>query len=102
MLGPFGPEASSDLLGRIDSLILSRAIEEENSTRPVFFGPRICKEPFLDCFLLSWVTPKYNGSAKPEDYPIDYLRASPTGTRRAKKGLQRRNSRFSCRASILV
>ena len=62
----------NDARHRIDRLARSLALEEEDDVGPPCFGPRIRDEPFPKGFSLPRDMPKYNGSVKPEDWPVDY------------------------------
>ncbi|KAK1627193.1 hypothetical protein QYE76_001508 [Lolium multiflorum] len=53
---------------RLDRLVESRIAEEEGPAGPKCFGPRILNEPMVDGFQLPRDTPKYDGTAKPEDW----------------------------------
>ena len=64
-----------DARDRIELLAQARVTEEEDSTGPVCFGPRIQNEPFPDKFSLPRDTPKYDSSMKPEDWFTDYAMA---------------------------
>jgi len=69
-----GPKVDTDARGRINALAASRAIEDGGLILShECFGPRIQKEPFPSRFYLPRETPKYNGTAKPEDWLMDYL-----------------------------
>jgi hypothetical protein len=57
---------------RLNQLADSKLDEEESSTGPVCFDPRIHNEPFLPKFTLPWDMPKYTGAVKPEDGLLDY------------------------------
>ena len=74
-MGPLGPETSEDARNRIDVLKLSSIIEEEDIAAHRCFGPRIRTERFSKGFTLPRDTPKYNGTAKPEDWLADYVTA---------------------------
>nr|XP_051199093.1 uncharacterized protein LOC127312612 [Lolium perenne] len=64
-----------DARNRLDRLMESRIAEEEGPAGPKCFGPRILGEPMVDGFQLPRDTPKYDGSAKPEDWLLDYSTA---------------------------
>ena len=72
-----GPRAleREDARHRIERLAASLALEDESSTGPASFRPRIRAEPFPKRFSLPRDTTNYNGSAKPEDWLIDYMTA---------------------------
>ena len=74
-LGPLGPETSHDARLRIDALKASSIIEEEDIAAHHCFGLRIRTEQFPKGFTLPRDTPKYDGSAKPEDWLADYVTA---------------------------
>ncbi|KAI4994875.1 hypothetical protein ZWY2020_034778 [Hordeum vulgare] len=63
-----------DARRRINALAHSALLEEDGPIGPACFGPRIRGEPFPPGFTLPRDTPKYNGTAKPEDWLIDYTR----------------------------
>jgi hypothetical protein len=71
----------------------SRIAEEEGPAGPKCFGPRILNEPVMDGFLLPRDTPKYEGTAKPEDWLLDYSTAV---------GIARGNKRWAVRYSPLM
>ncbi|KAK1653227.1 hypothetical protein QYE76_071032 [Lolium multiflorum] len=77
----------ADARDRLDRLIESRIAEEEAPACPKCFGPRIANEPVLDGFQLPRDTPKYDGTAKPEDWLLDYSTAV---------GISRGNKRWLC------
>ncbi|KAI5000375.1 hypothetical protein ZWY2020_004964 [Hordeum vulgare] len=56
-------------------LAQSALLEEAGPVGLAFFGPRIQGEPFPRGFTLPRATPKYNGTAKPKDWLIDYTTA---------------------------
>ena len=56
-------------------LKLSSIIEEEDIAAHHCFGPLIRTERFPKGFTLPRDTPKYNGTAKPEDWLADYVTA---------------------------
>ncbi|KAK1610991.1 hypothetical protein QYE76_034664 [Lolium multiflorum] len=60
---------------------------------PQCFGPRIANEPMIDGFQLPRDTPKYDGTAKPEDWLLDYSTAV---------GISRGNKRWAVRYSPLM
>ncbi|KAK1692123.1 hypothetical protein QYE76_008820 [Lolium multiflorum] len=64
-----------DTRDRLDRLVESRIAEEEGPTGPKCFGPRILGEPMVDGFQLPRDMPKYDGTAKPEDWLLDYSTA---------------------------
>ena len=74
-LGPLGPEIGNDARTRIEALKASTLIEEEDVAAHRCFGPRIRTEQFPRGFTLPRDTPKYNGTAKPEDWLADYVTA---------------------------
>jgi hypothetical protein len=57
---------------RLNQLADSKLDEEESSVGLVYFGPRICSEPFPDKFALPRDMPKYTGVVMPEDCLSDY------------------------------
>jgi hypothetical protein len=61
-----------DARHRLNQLADSKLDEEESSTGPVCFGPRILNEPFPPKFVLPRDMPKYTGAVKPEDWLSDY------------------------------
>ncbi|KAK1607902.1 hypothetical protein QYE76_031575 [Lolium multiflorum] len=65
----------ADARDRLDRLVESRIAEEEGPADTKCFGPRILNEPMVDGFQLSRDTPKYDGTAKPEDWLLDYSTA---------------------------
>ena len=75
LLGALGPTAGNDARQRIKTLKASSVIEEEDVAAHSCFGPRIQTEQFPKGFTLPRDTPKYNGSAKPEDWLADYVTA---------------------------
>ncbi|KAK1618858.1 hypothetical protein QYE76_024375 [Lolium multiflorum] len=83
----------ADARDRLDRLIESRIAEEEAPACPKCFGPRIANEPVLDGFQLPRDTPKYDGTAKPEDWLQDYSTAV---------GISRGNKRWAVRYSPLM
>ncbi|KAK1620452.1 hypothetical protein QYE76_025969 [Lolium multiflorum] len=85
--------SSPDARDRLDRLIESRIAEEEAPACPKCFGPRIANEPVLDGFQLPRDTPKYDGTAKPEDWLLDYSTAV---------GISRGNKRWAVRYSPLM
>ncbi|KAI5005203.1 hypothetical protein ZWY2020_032446 [Hordeum vulgare] len=64
-----------DARRRITALAHSTLLEEDGPVGPACFGPRIRGEPFPRGFSLPQDTSKYNGTAKPEDWLIDYTTA---------------------------
>ncbi|KAK1599869.1 hypothetical protein QYE76_018449 [Lolium multiflorum] len=80
----------TDARDRLDRLIESRIAEEEAPACPKCFGPRIANEPVLDGFQLPRDTPKYDGTAMPEDWLLDYSTAV---------GISRGNKRWAVRYS---
>jgi hypothetical protein len=64
-----------DARHRLNLLADSKFHEEESSTGPVCFGPRIRNEPFPAKFVLPRDMPKYTGAVKPEDWLSDYVTA---------------------------
>ncbi|KAI5015614.1 hypothetical protein ZWY2020_057004 [Hordeum vulgare] len=60
---------------RIIALAHAALLEEDGPVGPACFGPRIRGEPFPRGFTLPRDTPKYNGTAKREDWLIDYTTA---------------------------
>ena len=54
---------------------MSSIIEEEDIATRRCFGPRIRTEQFPKGFTFPRDTPKYNGTAKPEDWLADYVTA---------------------------
>ncbi|KAK1616082.1 hypothetical protein QYE76_021599 [Lolium multiflorum] len=79
-----------DARDRLDRLVESRIAEEEGPAGPKCFGPRIANEPMIDGFQLPRDTPKYDGTAKPEDWLQDYSTAV---------GISRGNKRWAVRYS---
>ncbi|KAI4971584.1 hypothetical protein ZWY2020_002498 [Hordeum vulgare] len=71
-IGPRVPRSENDARLRIDLLAQPALLEEEGPIGPAWFGLQIRGEPFPTDFTLPRDTPKYNGSAKPEDWLIDY------------------------------
>jgi hypothetical protein len=53
-------------------LAKSKLDEEESSTGPIYFSPRVHSEPFPPKFALPRDMPKYTGAVKPKDWPSDY------------------------------
>ncbi|KAK1698246.1 hypothetical protein QYE76_014943 [Lolium multiflorum] len=82
-----------DARDRLDRLTKSRIAEEEGPAGPKCFGPRILGEPVMDGFLLPRDTPKYDGTAKPEDWLLDYSTAV---------GIAKGNKRWAVRYSPLM
>ncbi|KAK1558229.1 hypothetical protein QYE76_018038 [Lolium multiflorum] len=78
---------------RLDRLVESRITEEEGPAGPKCFGPRILNEPMIDGFQLPRDTPKYDGTAKPEDWLQDYSTAV---------GIAKGNKRWAVRYSPLM
>ncbi|KAK1556108.1 hypothetical protein QYE76_037138, partial [Lolium multiflorum] len=68
-------------------------IAEEEPAGPKCFGPRILNEPMVDGFQLPRDTPKYDGTAKPEDWLLDYSTAV---------GIAKGNKRWAVRYSPLM
>ncbi|KAI5022553.1 hypothetical protein ZWY2020_059283 [Hordeum vulgare] len=64
-----------DARRRLNTLARSSLLEEDGPIDLACFGPRIRGEPFPRGFTLPRDTPKYNGTAKPEDWLIDYTTA---------------------------
>jgi hypothetical protein len=62
-----------DARHRLKQLADSKFDEEESSAGLVYFGPRICNEPFPAKFALPRNIPKYTGMVKPEDWLSDYV-----------------------------
>ncbi|KAK1680935.1 hypothetical protein QYE76_041783 [Lolium multiflorum] len=83
----------TDARDRLDRLVESRIAEEEGPAGPKCFGPRIANEPMIDGFQLPRDTPKYDGTAKPEDWLLDYSTAV---------GIARGNKRWAVRYSPLM
>ena len=83
----------TDARDRLDRLVESRIAEEEAPACPKCFGPRIANEPVLDGFQLPRDTPKYDGTAKPEDWLLDYSTAV---------GIAKGNKRWAVRYSPLM
>ncbi|KAK1699191.1 hypothetical protein QYE76_015888 [Lolium multiflorum] len=89
-----GPRVEpTDARDRIDRLVESRIAEEEGPAGPNCFGPRILSEPVIDGFQLPRDTPKYDGTAKPEDWLLDYSTVV---------GIARGNKRWAMRYSPLM
>ena len=80
----------TDARDRLDRLVQSRIAEEEGPAGPKCFGPRILNEPMVDGFQLPRDTPKYDGTAKPEDWLLDYSTAV---------GIAKGNKRWAVRYS---
>ncbi|KAK1627955.1 hypothetical protein QYE76_002270 [Lolium multiflorum] len=80
----------ADARDRLDRLVESRIAEEEAPAGPKCFGPRIANEPTLEGFTLPRDTPKYDGTAKPEDWLQDYSTAV---------GIAKGNKRWAVRYS---
>ncbi|KAE8816942.1 Endoglucanase 3 [Hordeum vulgare] len=59
----------------LNAMAESALLEEYDPIGPACFGPRIRGEPFPRGFTFPRDTPKYNGTAKPEDWLIDYTTA---------------------------
>ncbi|KAK1668543.1 hypothetical protein QYE76_056702 [Lolium multiflorum] len=83
----------TDARERLDRLVESRMREEEAPAGPKCFGPRIINEPMIDGFQLPRDTPKYDGTAKPEDWLLDYSTAV---------GIAKGNKRWAVRYSPLM
>ncbi|KAK1665990.1 hypothetical protein QYE76_054149 [Lolium multiflorum] len=83
----------TDARDRLDRLVESRIAEEEGPAGPKCFGPRILNEPMIDGFQLPRDTPKYDGTAKPEDWLQDYSTAV---------GIAKGNKRWAVRYSPLM
>ncbi|KAM0882594.1 hypothetical protein ACQ4PT_032203 [Festuca glaucescens] len=91
---PAGPRVEpTDARDRIDRLVESRIAEEEGPAGPKCFGPCILSEPVIDGFQLPRDTPRYDGTAKPEDWLLDYTTAV---------GIARGNKRWAVRYSPLM
>ncbi|KAK1647021.1 hypothetical protein QYE76_064826 [Lolium multiflorum] len=89
-----GPRVEpTDARDRLDRLVESRIAEEEGPAGPKCFGPRILNEPMIDGFQLPRDTPKYDGTAKPEDWLQDYSTAV---------GIAKGNKRWAVRYSPLM
>ncbi|KAI4983753.1 hypothetical protein ZWY2020_025619 [Hordeum vulgare] len=71
-INPRVPHSDNDARKHLSALAQSALLEEDGPIGPVCFGPRIRGEPFPRGFTLPRDTPKYNGTAKPEDWLIDY------------------------------
>jgi hypothetical protein len=71
----------------------SRIAEEEGPVGPKCFGPRILNEPLIDGFQLPRDTPKYDGTAKPEDWLLEYT---------TSVGISKGNKRWAMRYSPLM
>ncbi|KAE8790872.1 DNA mismatch repair protein Mlh1 [Hordeum vulgare] len=71
-LGPHDPRSENDVRLHLGRLAQSALLKEECPIGPACFGPRIRKEQFLTGFTLPRDTLKYNGTAKLEDWLIDY------------------------------
>jgi hypothetical protein len=69
-----GPRMLSpdDAHSRLDDLAESRALEEEDATDLLCFGPHIRQEPFPKGFSLPHDSPRYDGSTKSENWLVDY------------------------------
>ncbi|KAI5015220.1 hypothetical protein ZWY2020_056610 [Hordeum vulgare] len=65
----------NDARRRLNLLAQLALLEEEGPIGPACFGPRIQGDPFPKGFTLPRDTPKYNGTAKPDDWLIDYTTA---------------------------
>jgi hypothetical protein len=61
-----------DARHRLNQLADSKLDEEESSTGPICFGPRIHNEPFPPKFALPCYMPKYTRAVKLEDWLSDY------------------------------
>ncbi|KAK1642782.1 hypothetical protein QYE76_060587 [Lolium multiflorum] len=68
------------------------ASRKKRASRPKCFGPRILNEPMVDGFQLPRDTPKYDGTAKPEDWLLDY----------STVGIAKGNKRWAVRYSPLM
>ncbi|KAI5012821.1 hypothetical protein ZWY2020_025087 [Hordeum vulgare] len=77
-----------DARRRIIALAHSALLEDDGPVGPACFGPRIRGEPFPQGFTLPRDTPKYNSTAKLEDWLIDYTTAV---------GIARGNKRIAVR-----
>ncbi|KAK1680824.1 hypothetical protein QYE76_041672 [Lolium multiflorum] len=89
-----GPRVEpTDARDRLDRLVESRITEEEGPAGPKCFGPRILNEPMIDGFQLPRDTPKYDGTAKPEDWLQDYSTAV---------GIAKGNKRWAMRYSPVM
>ncbi|KAI5008825.1 hypothetical protein ZWY2020_009873 [Hordeum vulgare] len=73
--GAHATQDDRDTRRRLIVLAQSALLEEDGPVGPACFGPRIRGEPFPRGFTLPRDTPKYNGTAKPEDWLIDYTTA---------------------------
>ncbi|KAE8815106.1 Endoglucanase 3 [Hordeum vulgare] len=71
-IGPRVLEGDQDARRSLITLAQSALLEEDGPIGPTCFGPRIRGEPFPRGFTLSRDSPKYNGTAKPQDWLIDY------------------------------
>ncbi|KAE8788021.1 DNA mismatch repair protein Mlh1 [Hordeum vulgare] len=65
----------TDARSRLDRLAESNLIEEEGQIGRAYFSAHICNEQFPSVFTLPFDTPKYNGSAKVEEWLLDYTNA---------------------------
>ncbi|KAI5000295.1 hypothetical protein ZWY2020_004884 [Hordeum vulgare] len=74
-IGARVPQGDHDARRRLNALAQSALLEEDGPIGPTCFGPRIRGEPFPRGFTLPRDTPKYNGTANPEDWLIDYTTA---------------------------
>ncbi|KAI4973474.1 hypothetical protein ZWY2020_035735 [Hordeum vulgare] len=77
------PQGDHDARRHLNMLSLSALLEEESPIGPACFGPRIRGELFPRGFTLPLDTPNYTGTAKLEDWLIDYTTA--IGTARGNK-----------------
>jgi hypothetical protein len=82
-----------DARDRLDRLVESRITEEEEPAGPRCFGPRILGEPLIDDIQLLRDTSKYDGTAKLEDWLLDYTTAV---------GITKGNKRWAVRNSPLM
>ncbi|KAE8785571.1 Endoglucanase 3 [Hordeum vulgare] len=87
------PRSENDVRLRLDRLAQSALLEEKGPIGPACFSPRIHEEPFPTGSMLPQDTPKYNSTAKPEDWLIDYTIAV---------GIARGNKRVAMRYDPLM
>ncbi|KAI5011791.1 hypothetical protein ZWY2020_013928 [Hordeum vulgare] len=74
-IGARVPHGDNDARKRLNAITQSALLEEDGPIGPTCFGPWIRGEPFPRGFTLPRDTPKYNGTAKPKDWLIDYTTA---------------------------
>ncbi|KAI5021702.1 hypothetical protein ZWY2020_058432 [Hordeum vulgare] len=69
------PQGDQDARRRLNALAQSALLEEDGPISPTCFGPRNRGEPFPRGFTLPRDTLEYNGTAKTEDWLINYTTA---------------------------